>query len=185
MGTTPEHGQATPPNELPDLLAIEEESSQLRTNAQLAGNIDPTNTMRTQLPVDDHGTPMRENGAQIYDLLFKEFPIFAGGILIEQAVNYFAPEEKVALYALVKAKKLFLHFAESKAGKIVITILKMGKNGGKEEIAEAELRKMLKEAYNGKRPPLHHLATNKNWKSMLRGGPWSNALRRLSSRRRG
>ncbi len=74
---------------------------------------------------------MRENGAQIYDLLFKEFPIFAGGILIEQAVNYFAPEEKVALYALVKAKKLFLHFAESKAGKIVITILKMGKNGGK------------------------------------------------------
>ncbi len=46
MGTTPEHGQATPPNELPDLLAIEEESSQLRTNAQLAGNIDPTNTMR-------------------------------------------------------------------------------------------------------------------------------------------
>ncbi len=33
---------------------------------------------------------------------------------------------------------------------------------------------MLKEAYNGKRPPLHHLATNKNWESMLRGGPWSN-----------
>jgi hypothetical protein len=146
QGTPPEHGQATPQNELPDLLAIEEEASQLRTNAQLAGNIDPTNTMRAQLTVDDHGTPMSENRAMVAGLILVRFPLYAGEKLLDVALTYFfGPQELAVLELTALARGLIVRQVKNKLGKWVLKFWKTGTKEALEEAAEAEVKALAKQ----------------------------------------